>query len=150
MDVTFRLANADDINVLLEFMLEFYEFDHLDFDSAAARAALQAMLKDDALGSIWLIQMGEKSIGYIALTLGFSLEFQGRDAFVDEIYIRANYRGSGIGGKALEFVVRACRSLGVKALHLEVARDNENALALYRKLGFKERSQILLTRRIAD
>ncbi len=99
-------------------MREFYELDHLTFDEPAARAALQQVLANDSLGRVWLIQADGNPIGYIALTLGFSLEFHGRDAFIDEIYIRAEYRGRGIGGRAIEFVEDACRSLEVRVLHL--------------------------------
>jgi GNAT superfamily N-acetyltransferase len=47
---------------------------------------------------------GDETIGYIVLTLGDSLEYHGRDAFVDEIYIRESHRGKGIGAQAIKFV----------------------------------------------
>jgi ribosomal protein S18 acetylase RimI-like enzyme len=34
----------------------------------------------------------------------------------------------------------------VRALHLEVARDNEAAKALYRRFGFADRAHHLMTR----
>lgn len=150
MDVAFRLADVADIDLLVEFMREFYEFDHLAFDERVARPALRKILGDDSLGSVWLIQTGGSPIGYVVLTLGFSLVFGGRDAFVDEIYLRAEHRGRGVGRRALEFVEGACRSLGVQALHLEVARDNTNAQAVYRKFGFKDHDHYLMTKRLAS
>ena len=93
-----------------------------------------------------MIEADGGPVGYVVLTLGFSLEFHGRDAFVDEIYIRAQYRGRGIGGKALAFAEGACRSLGVRALHLEVERKNTAAQAVYRKVGFKDHDRYLMTK----
>lgn len=49
------------------------------------------------MGRVWLIQHQSLAIGYVILTLGFSLEYGGRDAFIDEFYIQANYQGQGIG-----------------------------------------------------
>ena len=149
MEPTFVLARVSDIDLLLTLMPEYYAFDHLRFDENIARTALRQILNDDACGRIWLIQLGEETVGYIVLAFGFSLEFHGRDAFVDEFYLREAYRGRGIGQAALRFVEAACPALGVHALHLEVERANRNAQALYRKLGFVDHNRYLMTRWIA-
>jgi len=150
MDVAFKLANVDDINLLIEFMREFYELDHVTLDEPAARSAVQQILSNDSFGKVWLIQVDGNPIGYIVLTLGFSLEFQGRDAFIDEIYIRAAHRGRGVGRRAIEFVEGVCCSLGVRALHLEVERENKSAQAMYRKVGFADQDSYLMTKYVAS
>ena len=146
VEPTLTLAGPADIDRLLTLMPEYYAFDHLPFDAAVARAALQQLLGDASRGRVWLIQLDEEAIGYLVLTFGFSLEFHGRDAFVDELYIRANYRGRGIGQAMLCGVEALCPELGVHALHLEVERANTNAQALYRKLGFIDHDRYLMTR----
>jgi diamine N-acetyltransferase len=146
MDVSFKRAEVADADLLLELMREFYEFEHLAFEGQAARAALLQLLGGDSFGRVWLIQVEGGAVGYVVLTLGFSLEFHGRDAFVDELYIREGHRGRGVGRSTLEFVEGACRSLGVRALHLEVERANVNAQAVYRKSGFKDHDRYLLTK----
>jgi len=150
MEPIFVLARAADIDLVLTLMPEYYAFDHLRFDEAKARAALQQLISDDTRGRIWLIQLGGETVGYIVLAFGFSLEFHGRDAFVDEVYVREAYRRRGIGHAALRFVEAACPGLGVHALHLEVERRNTNAQALYRKLGFVDQDRYLMTRGIAS
>src|ERR1700739_3061571 len=101
MAETFRVAERADIETLLEFMREYYEFDHLPFDRQVARAALAGFLDDEWLGRVWFIYYGGEAIGYLVLTLGYSLEYGGRNAFIDEVYIRASHRGRGIGQSAL-------------------------------------------------
>ena len=150
MDVAFKLADVADIDLLIEFMQEFYEFDRLAFNEQAARPALRLILSNDSFGRVWLIQVNGSPVGYIVLTLSFSLEFRGRDAFIDEIYIREQHRGRGVGRRALEFVEGACRPLGVLALHLEVGRNNTNAQALYRKSGFEDHDRYLMTKWVAS
>jgi GNAT superfamily N-acetyltransferase len=54
-------------------------------------------------------------VGYLVVTLGYSLEYGGRDAFVDEVYIRSTHREKGIGTAALTFAEEQCRVLGVRA-----------------------------------
>lgn len=150
MKTTFNLAGRADTELLAELMQEFYIFEHLAFDERVARTALGQLLSDASLGRVWLIRHGEETIGYVVLTLGFSLEFQGRHAVVDELYIRPGYRGRGAGKRTLQFVEEACRSLGIAALRLEVERTNANAQAVYRKIGFKEHDRYLMTKWISQ
>ena len=150
MEVSFKLADSSDTDVLAKLMQEYYEFDHLTFDDHVARAALRQILGDDSLGRVWLIQHGEDAVGYIVLTLGFSLEFKGRDAFIDEFYIQESYRHEGIRTRALQFVEDVCRSLSVQALHLEVERANVSAQKFYRKSGFADHARYLMTKWISN
>jgi ribosomal protein S18 acetylase RimI-like enzyme len=149
MEATFSVAQRSDTDLLLQFMREYYEFDHLPFDEQVARAALEKLLNDASLGRVWLIHYEDEAVGYLVLTLGYSLEYGGRDAFIDEVYIRASHRGRGIGGRALVFAQDMCRSLGVRALHLEVERTNTNAQGVYRKAGFIDHDRYLMTKQIA-
>lgn len=146
MDIEFKAATASDADALLAMMRELYEHERTRFDERAARKALLQLLGDDALGRVWLMRSGGEAAGYVVLTLGFSLEFEGRDAFVDELYVGAAHRGRGLGRRAISFVEEACRALGVRALHLEVERENAAAQALYRKCGFADHDRYLLTK----
>lgn len=146
MKPVFTLAGAPDADELVGLMREFYAFDHIAFDEAAARAALREILGDGRFGVIHLIGVGSESAGYLVLTFGFSLEFHGRDAFVDELYLRENFRGRGIGKASIEFAAEVCRAEGIKALHLEAERANTRAQALYRREGFRDHDRYLLTK----
>jgi GNAT superfamily N-acetyltransferase len=87
--------------------------------------------------------------GYVVLTFGYSLEFNGHDAFVDELYVEEGHRGKGLGGLAVRLAEDTCRTMGVRALHLEVDRENHRARAVYEKAGFEDRDNHLLTKRLA-
>ncbi len=85
--------------------------------------------------------------GYVALSFGFSIELGGRDAFLDEFFIRESVRGRGMGSQALMTLVPMLRDMGVKALHMEVDHDNPKAMKLYQRAGFKARSEYFLMTR---
>ena len=145
----FRVAVDSDTDVLLEFMRAYYAFDGHAFDRAKARVALIALLRDANLGRAWLILDDGKPVGYVVLCFGYSLEWLGRDAFIDEFYLREEYRGCGWGRKTMEFVEVAALKAGIRTLHLEVVRQNETALEVYRKLGFREHDSTFLSKWIA-
>ena len=113
----------------------------------AARAAWSRLLDHPALGRAWVAPHGPALVAYAVLTLGYSLEYRGRDAFVDELFVAPAWRGRGLGREALAILDVACVELEVNALHLEVERDKANAQALYRRWGFEDRERFLMTKR---
>ncbi len=146
MNVTFPLAKPSDLGTIIGLMRELYRHDHLIFGERMAQEAVRKFLLDHSLGRLWLIDRMDKSVGYMVLTFGYSFEYHGRDAFLDEIYIQQVYRGNGYGTKAISFIEQECRSLGVHAFHLEVERKNHNAQSFYHKMGFNDHDHYLLTK----
>jgi GNAT superfamily N-acetyltransferase len=149
MEPTFRAAGHADMDVLLAMRREFCRHEEIAFDERCARGALARLLDDHSLGGAWLIDSGGATVGYVVLTFSYSLEFDGGDAFVDEIYLEEPHRGRGLGQKTLQFAEGVCAARGVRALHLEVDHNNPRALAAYLKAGFEDRHNFLLTKRIA-
>jgi GNAT superfamily N-acetyltransferase len=149
MEFVLQAADPLDLELLVELMREFYEGENWAFDESGARTALARLLAEPSLGRVWLIRLGEEAVGYAVLCLGYSLEFLGRDAFIDELYIRAAYRRQGVGTYALKYIEEACPALRVRALHLEVNRANTKAQAVYQKAGFRAREHFLMTKRIS-
>ena len=139
-------AEATDIELLVVFMRDFYEHEALRFDESAARNALQMVMANAFFGRVFFLEFAGEKVGYTVLTFGFSLEFHGRDAFVDELYVVASHRRRGIGKQTLEFLADVCRAEGIAALHLEVERANTIAQGVYRKQDFKDHDRYLLTK----
>jgi GNAT superfamily N-acetyltransferase len=81
---------------------------------------------------------------------GYSLQFGGRDAFLDEFYLEAPLRGKGIGTQAMQHMIAACHSEGVHALHLEVFAGNSSAIAFYKRMGFTYQENMLMSRAITS
>jgi GNAT superfamily N-acetyltransferase len=144
--VEIQIATPSDASDILDLMAPFYAEERYPFDYERARAALEPFLANPVLGRAWLLRDGRTAVGYFVLTLGWSLEYGGRDAFVDELYVSPSHRGRGLGRRALDEMGDACRELGVKALHLEVENDNR-AAELYRKWGFEDHDRRLMTRK---
>jgi ribosomal protein S18 acetylase RimI-like enzyme len=118
----------------------------IHFDEARARASLREFRSLPAFGAIWMLCEGNKPIGYIILTIGFSFEFHGHDAFIDELYIDAGYRRRGYGGQAVAFLEKRAREMGVHAVHLEADRGNDPAFQLYRHVGYEDHDRFLMTK----
>ena len=153
MKITIRPATPTDIETIVDFSRRLNEEDpsftgDFHFDTALVRTALAQFLAQPSLGRAWLVDDGTTPIGYVVLTFGFSLESQGQDGIIDEIYLAANYRGQGIGTQLLEFVETEARQSGLKKLYLEVERANTRAQKFYEQHGFEDHHRYLMSKRL--
>lgn len=140
------LSTSRDVEIVLELMREFYLGERLHFDEKVARRALDELWADPRLGRLYLIRTGEEVVGYTVLAFGFSLEFHGRDALVDEFYVREADRGAGIGTACLAMLEEVCRAEGIRAIHLEADRTNLRVKRLYHRVGYEDHDRHLLTK----
>jgi ribosomal protein S18 acetylase RimI-like enzyme len=143
---TFRVAADSDADFLLGMMQEYYAYDGHAFDRPRARAALLTFLRQPSFGRAWLVCDGEVAVGYIVLTFGYSLEYLGRDAFIDEFYLRPAHRGRGWGRETLSYVEEQARAAGVRSIHLEVVRSNTTAKQVYRRAGYADHEHYLMSK----
>ena len=146
MSISFRLGTAGDFDALLPLVRDFYDFERLPYDEPRLRNLLAGLISDERLGRLIVFDSGDGLIGYMVLGFGFSLEFHGRDCFVDEFYVRSEWRSKGIGRDAVEFAAKLCRNLGIDALHLEADHINVRGHEFYKRLGFKDHERHLMTR----
>lgn len=146
MLITYPLAQQADQEEILSMMQDFYAIDHYPFDKSLTAKNLQEFIADPGLGRLWVIKETQKIIGYMVLTFGYSFEFKGRDAFLDEFYLKEAYRSRGLGSQAIDFALEQAKKLGIQAVHLEVERHNEKGNKLYLSKGFEAHKRALMTK----
>jgi ribosomal protein S18 acetylase RimI-like enzyme len=148
MAAAFRATTAADVDAILAHQRTWYAEEGWTFDLAVARVAMLGLLADAARGRLWTLDDDGVVAGHLSVTFGWSLEYQGRDAFMDELWIAPSHRGRGFGREGLALAERTCLAAGVRALHLEVERTNARARGLYRRSGYAETARLLLTKRL--
>jgi len=140
-----RLADAAD---LLPLIRAYYRFDGIRFRARPIALALARMLKDRRLGCAWIFRDGTRLAGYVLLSFNFDLEFGGFEGLVTDLFVREEYRGRGLGRRALAIVDEYCRSMGITTVELQVVEDNREAQEFYRGVGFKRLNRIVMTRAV--
>lgn len=139
-------AKEADTGELIAMMRSFYAELGEPFEEARAERALRALLEEPSHGAAWVFREEGRAVGYLVVTHGYSLEFDGRIAVVDEVYAVPEMRGRGIGARALALAEEHCRRHRISALRLEVHRENRRALALYERNGFEAHDRYLMTK----
>lgn len=134
--IRFAQVTLGDIDTILDMMRVYYEYDGLQFIEENARRRLIEFISDPALGWLWLIQSETETVGYVCLIRGYGLE-HGRNALIDELFIKEEFRGQRYGEGTVSFLEEVARREGIESLHGDVERHNEKASVFWMKRGFR-------------
>ena len=147
-DLHLAPVRPGDIDALLPLVRAFYHHFSYPYTEEKKREALRQLIADPALGRVWLVHHHASPVGYVLVAFSFSLEHDGRIAFVDELFIEPEGRQRGAGSAVLREVEAACSALGIPVLRLETEADNERATALYLRSGYVDHGRRLLTKKV--
>jgi ribosomal protein S18 acetylase RimI-like enzyme len=142
----FTPITANHWDVLKPMVNDFWAFEQISNSSENALRVWQNAWLHPEFVRGWLLEFESQTVGYVVLTFGFSLEYGGLDAYVDELFVKPEFRGRGFASQALGFLTLECQKLNVVALHLEVDANNHTAKSLYAKLGFESTARELLNK----
>ena len=95
--------------------------------------AFEEMMRSDTYMEGFLLCDGMTPAGYALLQKTYSREAGGMCIWIDEIYLRPAFRGRGLAKQLFAYA----EGLNAKRLRLEVEPENERAVALYTKLGYR-------------
>jgi len=90
-------------------------------------------------GFLLAAKIGNKPIGFAYGTIfrDYPIEVSELTASINDLYVLPEFRGKGIGKKLIVESLNRLKTEGVKSVRLTVLTNNEAALKLYKKLGFK-------------
>ena len=71
--------------------------------------------------------------GYTMVAKSFSTEFGKPCVWIEDLYIKDEYRGAGLGKALMDFITKTYTDC---IFRLEVEEENERAISLYKKCGF--------------
>ena len=129
--VSFQSSPILEIDIILKMMKEFYAIDNYPIDLEVSRKLFEEFISNKNLGQSWLIYSENEIVGYVILTYIFSIEYKGGLAFLDELFIKKDFRGKGIGQQTIKFIKTEAEKSNVKMMYLEVENHNEIAQNLY-------------------
>jgi len=133
---TIDSATEPDIPILLTMIRELAEFERLAHELEVTGDSLRAALFGERpVAAALLSRVDGFPAGYAVYYHTFST-FVGRPGiFLDDIYVRPDFRQRGIGRALLEAVAKIGMEIGGGRFEWIALRWNENAFRFYRSLG---------------
>jgi len=135
-DYEIRQAEEEDVPEILELIKALAEFENLSEEVVATEELLKITL-------FGINSPAEVQIAYDKNnTLGFALYFRSFSTFLgrpgiylEDLYVRENARGKGVGEALLRRLAQRTREIGGGRLEWAVLNWNEPAIGFYQKMG---------------
>ena len=133
--LSIRRASVAEVPLLREMILEFATFEKLREEVTIT----EAMLMRDGFGAqprfrTLIAEWNHTPAGY-AICFPIYSTFQGPALFLEDVYVRPQFRDKGIGKALIGEVAAMALGEGCDALRWEVLRWNQPAIDFYRRLG---------------
>ena len=135
-DFTIRLMLKEDKDEVLSMMKVFYESEAVLSNGSKEifLSDFENCVNDNPYLEGYVFIENEKIIGYAMLAKSFSTEFGKPCIWIEDLYLKEEYRNQKIGSTFLEYIDKKYPN---HILRLEAEESNELALHVYKKNGFK-------------
>ena len=131
-----RPAVEADVPLVLALIRELAEYERLADEVTATEADLREALFGPAPGAEAVIAMvGERPAGFALYFHNFSTFAGKRGLYLEDLYVRPEHRGQGIGRRLLRHLAGVARERGCRRFEWAVLDWNEPAIRFYRRIG---------------
>jgi len=137
------VAGPDEAEVVASLLVAFRDDNGSDWPSANAFLASVERLFEDRDTEFLLAARDDDSApaGILQLRFRFSVWRAAPDAWLEDLYVRADARRAGVGDALLTLAIERAAERGAKRIELDTNEHNAGALALYERHGFSNRSK---------
>ena len=133
---TIRKIKPEDKFIVINMMRTFYATPFVSTNGSEEifEANLDACISESPYLEGYVFVKDGDIIGYGMLAKSFSTEFGKPCIWVEDLYIKDEYRGMGLGSSFFKFIEKLYPDC---LFRLEVEAENERALNVYKKMGYE-------------
>ena len=106
--------------------------------------SVEQMKKDKDFFQCFIAETGDKEIVGMASFFYAYYTWVGKSLFLDDLYVKEEYRGHKIGSQLLEKIVALAKHENCNRVRWFVSRWNEPALSFYKKIGVEVDEEVLV------
>ena len=136
MSTVIRKMIREDKNTIVDMMRVFYASPAVFTDGSDEifEADVENCVNDSPYLEGFVFEEDGEIQGYGMIAKSFSTEFGKPCIWIEDLYLKPEYRGLGIGSKFFEYLEQNYTDC---IFRLEVEEENERAVAVYKKNGFE-------------
>jgi len=103
MATMYRLLAPQDLSATVERIVAWHRAERRTVSPGAVQGSLRRVLEDSRTGHCWMVETGDRVVGYLLLTFSRGTGGEPR-AYVSALYIEPAARGQGHGHRAARFL----------------------------------------------
>ena len=130
-----RQAAKEDTELILKMIYEMAEYEELLDEVIATKESLEQDIFESSRAKAFIAELDGKVVGYLIYHYNFST-FVGRAGlYIEEIYIREEYRGMGLGTEIFKVIAKIARENKCKRVDWACLEWNKSAQRFYESIG---------------
>ena len=134
--MTIRPACVADSELILAFIIELADYEHLVHEVVATQGRLEATLfGDDAVASVVIAEWEGKPAGFALFFANYSTFLGMPGIYLEDLFVRPQFRGHGVGKALLAHLAGLVHERGWGRLDWSVLDWNDPAIDFYRSIG---------------
>lgn len=131
-DIKLRKAEPADFEKILGMIKELAEFEK---SSDQLTNTVERMTAEKDFFNCFMIETPDrKTVGYVVYYYCY-YTWTGKALYMDDLYIKPEYRGQGIGSRVLDRIINLAKETGCHKIRWQVLEWNTPAINLYKKAG---------------
>jgi len=133
---TIREAKQSDVTMILQLIGELAEYERLAHEVIATEDGLQhALFGPRPFAEVLIAEVCGAAVGFALFFHTFSTFVGKPGLYLEDLFVRPNYRGQGIGTAFFRHLARVALERDCGRLEWAVLDWNETAISFYRRLG---------------
>ena len=130
-----RRATRDDVPVILEFIGELAEYEHMSDQVVATPELLEKWIFERGRAEVLLAELAGKIVGFALFFHNFSTFLGRAGIYLEDLFVRPEARGQGTGKALLRELARIALERGCGRLEWACLDWNAPSIAFYRAQG---------------
>jgi GNAT superfamily N-acetyltransferase len=135
-ELEIRAATEDDVPLILSLIKELAEYERLSHEVVATEEALgDSLFGERRVAEVLIGLYGDEPAGFALFFHNFSTFLGKPGIYLEDLYVRPEFRGAGIGRALLVHLARLARARDCGRLECSVLDWNEPAIGFYKTIG---------------
>lgn len=132
---TLRETSENDLSLILGFIKEIAEYEKLSHAVDATEESLKKYVFEKRRAEVLIVEKDENPIGYVVYFYNFSTFTGTSGLYLEDVFIRSEYRGMGLGKEIFKILGKLAREEGCKRMEWVCLNWNEPSKKFYKGLG---------------
>jgi GNAT superfamily N-acetyltransferase len=131
-----RTASKEDVDSILQLIFELARYEHLEHQVVATTSQIEvALFGPTPHVFCHVAEVGNEIVGLALWFRNFSTFLGSSGIYLEDLYVKPEHRGSGIGTALMRELAQICLERGYTRFQWWVLNWNEPSIDFYRSIG---------------